>query len=87
MIKRKGKDTWGFGLRALRLSRNMKAIDLALALRISPSWLSEIEHGRKQVTVRLLEKYARVFRRKPSTILAFCEFTEEIKGGGEPNDE
>ena len=50
--------------KALRMARefhHMKQNDLAKQLRISTSYLSEIETGKKPPSIELLEAYGRVF--------------------------
>ncbi|WP_205392639.1 helix-turn-helix transcriptional regulator [Xanthomonas hydrangeae] len=62
--------------RALRLTREfhrMKQGDLAKKLGISSSYLSEIEHGKKSVSVELLEEYSKIFHVPASTFLLFKE--------------
>lgn len=44
-----------------------------MALGISPSHLNEIETGKKQVTMEVLEKYAAYFRVPASSLLYFAE--------------
>jgi len=51
----------------------MRQIKLAEKLRLSQSHLSEIEAGRKQPTIDLLQKYAEVFDMPLSSILYFAE--------------
>lgn len=59
---------------ALRLTREfhrMRQADLAADLGISRSYLSEVESGRKTVSIALLDRYAEVFDVPPSTFLLF----------------
>lgn len=61
---------------ALRLIRQFHALnlsELAKRLSISKSYLSEIEHGRKNVTLDLLQRYAAVFDMPTSHLLLFSE--------------
>ncbi len=60
-------------LRLVRVFHNVKQKDLADALGLSPSHLSEIESGKKQVTMELLEKYADYFKIPASSLLYFAE--------------
>jgi transcriptional regulator with XRE-family HTH domain len=60
-------------LRLVRLFHNLKQKDLADALGLSPSHLSEVESGKKQVTMELLEKYADYFKIPASSLLYFAE--------------
>ncbi|MBT5380832.1 MAG: helix-turn-helix transcriptional regulator [Opitutae bacterium] len=71
-------------LRLVRVYHDMKAIELAEKLEISPSYLSEIENHKKAPSLKLLKKYADIFGTKPSTLLQFVEeIEEELKP--EPN--
>ncbi len=60
-------------LKLLRTYSDMKAGELARALGISNSYLSEIETGKKKLTIDLLKRYSEVFDTSPSAILAFTE--------------
>jgi transcriptional regulator with XRE-family HTH domain len=51
----------------------MKQVELAEKLGISNSHLSEIESGKKEPTLSLLNEYARVFKLPMSSILFFSE--------------
>ena len=64
-------------LRLLRVFNNIKATDLAAQLGISKSYLSEIEHGKKQPTIDLLDKYAEILNIKTSTLLLFSEALDD----------
>jgi transcriptional regulator with XRE-family HTH domain len=60
--------------RALRLTREfyrMKQVELAHKLSLSTSYLSEIEAGKKPVSLEILEGYAKVFDIPVSTFLLF----------------
>lgn len=69
-------------LRLLRVFHDLKAVDLAKKLKISQSYLSEIETGKKTPSLELIDKYSVIFKIKPSTILFFSEEIdkEDIKG-------
>lgn len=60
-------------LRLLRVFSDKKSKDLAVLLGISPSYLSEIESGKKEPSIAIINKYAEVFNTKPSVILFFSE--------------
>lgn len=60
-------------LKLLRNYHNIKQKDLAKALNLSPSHLSEIESGEKPVSYELLERYGRVLKMPVSTITLFSE--------------
>lgn len=60
-------------LRLLRVLNDLKSIELAEKLGISPSYLSEIEAGKKQPTLDLIQRFAEVFHTTPGTLLSFAE--------------
>jgi transcriptional regulator with XRE-family HTH domain len=60
-------------LRLLRVFSDTKSKDMAKALDISPSYLSEIESGKKEPTLAIIEKYAKQFKTAPSALLFFAE--------------
>ena len=65
--------------RALRTVREIHQIPqatLAEKLGISKSHLSELESGKKAVSVDLLKRYANIFDVPPSTFLSFMEALE-----------
>jgi len=67
---------------ALKMFRNIhgyKAKELAELLEISPSYLSEIETGKKLPSYEILEKYSHVFDVKLSTLILFSEDYNENK--------
>lgn len=67
--------------RALKTVREVHQIPqaaLAEKLGISKSHLSELESGKKAVSVDLLKKYATVFDVPPSTFLSFMEALEGV---------
>lgn len=72
----------GEALRILRIFYGYKAKDLAKKLDISPSFISEIEKGRKNPTLELLNRYSETFNMKVSTLLLFSESLE----ADAPND-
>ncbi len=70
--------------KALKLTRQfyrMKQVDLASKLEISPSYLSEIEKGKKTISVDLLKQYAHVFDVPVETFLRF----EPVAVPNDPN--
>lgn len=67
----------GEALRILRVFNGYKAKELAETLEISPSFISEIENGRKKPTLDLLNKYGEVFHVKVSTLILFSESLDE----------
>lgn len=65
--------------KALNLIRNFHDLSqkqLAQRLEISKSYLSEIEAGKKQPTLRLLQRYSEVFQVPVSSILFLSETLE-----------
>ena len=69
-------------LRLFRIFHDKKLIDLAKELQISPSYLSEIESGKKKPSIDIINKYAKIFKIKPSTILFFSEELDKDKKRG-----
>jgi len=63
-------------LRTIREVHQLQQTELAAKLGISKSHLSELENGRKNVTIDLLNRYADVFDVPPSTFLSFTEALE-----------
>jgi transcriptional regulator with XRE-family HTH domain len=60
-------------LKVMRQFHNQSQVSLAGNLGISSSYLSEIESGKKEPTLELLNKYAATFNVPLSSILAFSE--------------
>ena len=75
------EDTMGEALRLLRIFNGYKSAELAKKLKLSQSYVSELENGKKQPTMEVLDKYAKVFEMKKSTLMLFAESLEgeEIK--------
>ena len=71
----------GEALRLLRIFNGYKSAELAKKLDLSQSYVSELENGKKQPTMEVLDKYAKVFEMKKSTLMLFAESLEgeEIK--------
>ena len=65
-------------LRMIRIFHDIPQRELATRLKIAPSYLSEIENGKKQPTLQLLESYAEQFKMPLSSIMFF---SEQMKGG------
>lgn len=63
-------------LRIVREVHRMKQGELADALGISKSYLSELERGEKKVSLEVLNKYAQTFDVPASTFLSFVEALE-----------
>lgn len=64
-------------LRLMRVFHDLSQKDLAEKLDISKSYLSEIESGKKQPTLPLLERYSQVFDVPVSSIMFFSEHIGE----------
>lgn len=60
-------------LRLVRIFHDKSQSQLAKELKISTSFLSEIESGGKKITIDLLNQYSRVFSIPPSSLLLFSE--------------
>lgn len=75
------ENAMGEALRLLRIFNGYKSAELAKKLELSQSYVSELENGKKQPTMDVLDKYAKVFEMKKSTLLLFAESLEgeEIK--------
>ena len=67
------EDTMGEALRLLRIFNGYKSAELAKKLELSQSYVSELENGKKQPTMEVLDKYAKVFEMKKSTLMLFAE--------------
>ena len=66
----------------LKRTRNiygMTASKMSTELGISPSYLSEIENGKKQPSLELLEKYSKIYGIKLSSLILLSESIEEAK--------
>jgi transcriptional regulator with XRE-family HTH domain len=71
------EDTMGEALRLLRIFNGYKSAELAKKLELSQSYVSELENGKKQPTIEVLDKYAKVFEMKKSTLMLFAESLED----------
>ncbi|NQV70204.1 MAG: helix-turn-helix transcriptional regulator [Pseudohongiella sp.] len=66
-------------LKQIRVFHQFKQVELAEKLSISKSYLSEVESGRKSISMELLHKYAEVFSVPASSLLIFSENMEAVK--------
>jgi transcriptional regulator with XRE-family HTH domain len=64
-------------LRLIRVFHDITQRDMAARLQIAPSYLSEIESGKKEPTMLLLKKYSDEFKIPMSSILFFAEHMED----------
>jgi transcriptional regulator with XRE-family HTH domain len=71
-------------LRLLRVLHDLKSAELADKLGISPSYLSEIESGKKEPTLAFIRKFADVFKTTPGSLLFFSEELDEERKGIDP---
>ena len=72
----------GETLRKLRGIYGYSASEMSRLLGISNSYLSEIEHGKKQASIELLERYAEIFDIRLSSLLRFSEEYGEASNQG-----
>lgn len=66
-------------LKRLRLIYGYKAYEMSDELKISPSYLSEIEHGNRTPSLELLQNYANIFDIKLSALILLSEEYADIK--------
>jgi len=60
-------------LKQIRVFHQIKQVDLAEDLKISKSYLSEIESGHKPVSMDILQRYGEIFSVPVSSLLIFSE--------------
>lgn len=66
-------------LRLVRIFHNMKQNELSEKLSISRSYLSELESGKKNISIEILNKYSSIFDIPSSSLLLFSENLDENK--------
>ncbi len=64
-------------LRMIRVFHDKSQREVAAALEISPSYLSEIEKGTKEPSLQILRKYASEFSIPMSSIMFFSEHLDD----------
>lgn len=64
----------------VRVFHDLSQTALAERLGISSSYLSEIESGKKSVTLELLQKYSEIFNMPMSSLLFFSENVGNVSG-------
>jgi transcriptional regulator with XRE-family HTH domain len=69
----------GEALRLIRVFHDLKQTQAAERLKISKSYLSEIESGSKEPTLQLISRYADVFDLPASSILFFAESIKDTR--------
>lgn len=72
----------GETLRRLRGIYGYSAAEMSELLGISNSYLSELERGKKRVSLDLLDRYANVFDIRTSTLMRFSEDYEGAANQG-----
>lgn len=65
-------------LRIVRQYHNLNQTQLAGKLSLSTSYLSELESGKKEPTLDVLNRYAKVFNMPISSLLVFSETLDGI---------
>jgi len=73
MKKEKEQEPINRILRMLRIAEDMSARELANQVELSPSYISDIETGRKKPTLTVLEKYGQFFGISPANLLLLQE--------------
>jgi transcriptional regulator with XRE-family HTH domain len=68
---------YGQALKLIRQFHNIKQGQLANSISVSNSYLSEIESGKKEVTLDLLKKYSDYFNIPMSSLMLFSEKLED----------
>ena len=72
----------GNTLKRLRGIYGYSAKEMSELLGISSSYLSEIENGKKKVSMDLLDRYSELFGLRVSTLVRFSEDYEDVIGEG-----
>jgi len=67
--------------RDIRESRLLTQADAAQALGIDPSWLSQVECGRKRPSIRLLQRMAELYRVRPSKLIGIRREYDKATNG------
>lgn len=68
-------------LRLLRVFHDLKQNELAERLKVSKSYISEIEKGNRTPSLDLIDRYAQVFKVPASSIMFFSEQIESSQKG------
>lgn len=66
----------GNAIKLIRQYHNLNQTQLALKLSISTSYLSELESGKKEPTLDMLQRYSDVFNVPLSSLVVFSETLE-----------
>lgn len=73
-------------LRLVRVYHDLSLIETSERVGLSKSYISEIENGRKRVSLDVLEKYSKAFNIPMSSLMLFAEkaeeknFSEDVRG-------
>lgn len=67
----------GETLRLLRVFNDYTMNEMSQKIGLSQSYISELESGKKQPSLDIIQKYADAFDMKPSTLLLFSESLEK----------
>lgn len=70
-------------LKRTRTIYGYKAAEMSSMLGISPSYLSEIENNKKQPSLELLEKYAKIYGIRLSSLILLSENIDEAEKKGQ----
>lgn len=69
-------------LRTVRQFHRMNQVDLASKLHLSRSYINELEHGRKQPSLDVLQRYGDLFNIPLSSLMLFAERSNSGKFEG-----
>jgi transcriptional regulator with XRE-family HTH domain len=64
-------------IRLIRIRSDLKANELAKKLGISSSFLSELERGKKNISINLLKRYSEIFNFNLSSFFLCIEFSKK----------
>ena len=70
----------GEALKLLRIFNGYKSAQIAELLGLSQSYISELENNKKQPTLDVLDRYAKLFNMKKSTLMLFAESLDADNG-------
>ena len=68
-------------LRLLRVYNDLKTSELAEKLNLSTSYISELESGKKKVSLEIINRYSNFFEIPSSSILLMSESLDSNKQG------
>ena len=73
-------------LRLLRVFHDLKQHELADRLKVSKSYVSEIENGNRTPSMDVIQRYADTFKVPVSSIMFFAENLNEARSGKRSTD-